>query len=123
MKVAVVVNKDHISEHFGQSSQIDLYDINNQDIRLVHKIEMPEHQHKGVPIIISNLGVDLVICGNLGEKAKDLFIDQDIKVISGASGKVADVLNAFMNQTLVSKEELCKGHNHHHGHHDEEKEK
>ncbi len=118
MKVAVVVKNNRVSEHLGLANQIDLYDINNQDIKLIQRITTQGHQHGGVPVIISGLDVNLVICGHIGEKAKQIFEEKAIKIITGASGKVEDVLTAFINNTLISNDDVCKGHDHHHEHHD-----
>ncbi|QWB96549.1 hypothetical protein KHQ89_03760 [Mycoplasmatota bacterium] len=117
MKVAVVIEKEKISQHFGKSNCIGIYEI-DESIVLVKKIEDFGHEHGGIPSRILKEQVDVVICGNLGEQAKQKMMNEGINVISGAHGLVDDILLKFKNNELVSTIDTCQDGNHEHHEHE-----
>jgi predicted Fe-Mo cluster-binding NifX family protein len=115
MRVAIVLENDKISQHFGKSNCIGIYEV-NQSVSLMHKIEGFTHEHGGIPTRILEEKVDVVICGNLGAQAKQKMMNQGIKVISGVSGNVDEVLLKFKNDELISSIDTCQDGNHEHHH-------
>lgn len=113
MKVALVLEKENISTHFGKSNCIAIYEVNHE-ATLIKKIENFKHEHGGIPKRIINEKVDVVICGNLGNQAKQNMINQDIEVISGINGKVDDVLLKLINNELISSTDTCTDGHHEH---------
>ncbi len=58
----------------------------------------------------------MVVVGGMGEGARQKLASNNIEVITGASGKIEDVINAYMNGTLKSSGTGCSEHDHSHGH-------
>ena len=48
----------------------------------------------------------------MGETAQQLFADNNIDVIVGASGSTDDIINKYIDGTLVSGGSVCREHMH-----------
>ncbi len=123
MRVAIPCSDDrgldsHVSQHFGRARYFLIADIDD-GIRNVRVVELPFENHMpgDIPRFLQSLGVDVVITYGLGMKAMGFFESMGIKVISGAMGRVGDVLEGFIKNSLIldtdwrSKEEF-RGHHH-----------
>jgi predicted Fe-Mo cluster-binding NifX family protein len=100
-----------ISMHFGRTPYLTIVKIENDEIKDIDTIEI-QGKHTGgskTPAeIISNSGVDILICGNLGPKAVSMLQNSKMEVYSGASGKVEDALNAWQTGLLkLADENSC----------------
>lgn len=110
MKIAIVSQQGMVSSHFGKSDAIICF---NEHGKQLKKIEKIKHEHEGIPHLIIDEGVDVVICEQLGQKAKTRFDALNIKVVTGAKGKVLDVIDLYINNQLKVKDNICKGHHEH----------
>jgi len=116
MKLGIVLDEQSISQHFGQANGLAIYEINDQVVTMVNHIQSIEHQHEGMPQIVLHAHIDVIICGNLGQKAIQMFKENNIEVISGIQGELEDVLRRYQNHELVSNNVACSGHEHEHEH-------
>lgn len=120
MKIIVPILHDQVSQHFGQSPQLAVYEGEKEAFHLVKIIDIGEHQHTGVPTKIIELSADVVVCGNLGQSAKIRLETEGIRVVSGAVGRPEDAVVAFLNGSLIDRDSFCEEHQHQHHHHHEE---
>jgi predicted Fe-Mo cluster-binding NifX family protein len=73
------------------------------------------------PELLSEHGVDIMICQGLGRRAISLFSEKNICVYIGARGTVADSINMWKNEELIeaTEDHACGKHafrsQHHHG--------
>lgn len=119
MNLIVVTMNDQISQHFGQSPQLNVYTAESKTVRLLEIVDLGAHQHTGVPTKIIELRPDVVICGNLGQNAKIRLEAEGIRVISGAVGSPETAVRAFLDGNLEDRDSLCAEHQHRNGqHHD-----
>ncbi len=100
-----------ISIHFGRTPYLTIVRIENDEMKDIDTIEI-QGKHAGgseTPAeIISNSGVNVLICGNLGPKAVSMLQNSKMEVYSGASGKVEDALNAWQTGLLkLADENSC----------------
>lgn len=54
------------------------------------------------------LGVEVIIAGGMGPRARELFAERDIEAIIGASGPVDQVLEDYAAGKLVTGESACE---------------
>ena len=108
MRVAVCYKTDNtLYSHYGRAEQFKLFDIQNKqvvnsEILIVYKMiptEVAKHLAKN--------SVDIVICGNIGDSAKEAVYSQGLILYGGVKGNCDDVIDAFINNKLVYDKELA----------------
>lgn len=75
-----------------------------------------QHQHEGLAEMFKRNGVDVLVCGGIGGGMINGLKEVGLAVITGASGNVADVAQAFASGILVSTGSVCQEHDHDHQH-------
>lgn len=120
MKVALAVDNNMITEHFGHCEYFVVYEVSGKEVLGSEIIKNPPHQTGFLPKFLKEHDIDVVITGNMGKNAVNRLKALDIEYYLGVKGKLVDVLNQYLEGTLVSNEEVCSQHMHHeHGHHHE----
>ncbi len=91
--IAVPADNGAISVHFGHCPYFAVYVVENQNIVEEKTLDAPPHQPGLLPTWLKERGItDIIACG-MGQKAIDLFAQQEINVIVGVSpNKTIDTL-------------------------------
>lgn len=103
-----------VGQHFGKVPYFTVVNSETGEVEIVPNTS----EHMGgigvPPEQLSKQGVDVMLCGGLGRKAVQLFESYGIEVYTGASGTVADAVNAWKNGELekASMNNACQGHDH-----------
>ncbi len=117
MRLAVATDGGYVSAHFGRCPAFLIIDIDEAgNIVKQEMVENPGaygHQPGLVPRFLQSLGVDCVIAGGMGPNAIMMLEAAGIRPILGITGKVEDVVAAFLQGSLQPGESLC---DHPHGH-------
>lgn len=108
MKVAVSTDNNKVSAHFGRCPQFTIAEIENNEIISKEVIDNPGHRPGYLPDYLSKEGVDCIIAGGMGRRARRLFDEKDIKPILGIKGNVDTVLEELIQGTLKGGESFCK---------------
>lgn len=119
MIVALPVSNDNglkseISLHFGKTEYFAFVEIKDGKIVkfTIKKNPYTEHGVGDLPRFVKENNADMIIAYGMGERAIDFFNSYGIDVITGVSGKIEDILNSLVNNTLIpdfdwkSKEEF-----------------
>jgi predicted Fe-Mo cluster-binding NifX family protein len=107
-RVAISTDSGKVSDHFGRCPEFTIAKIENKKVISKKVIQNPGHSTGFLPNFFSGMNVQIVIAGGAGFRAKELFEEKGIELILGVSGKVDDVLNAFLKKALESnKEGFC----------------
>ena len=102
MKVAVAMEGDNVSAHFGHCVSYAIFNVNGKDIAREEDLMSPGHEPGRLPEFLSEHNVDFVIAGGMGPRAVDLFCSYGIEVILGVSGSIDSAVSEFANGNLVS---------------------
>ncbi|WP_456399521.1 NifB/NifX family molybdenum-iron cluster-binding protein [Mesoaciditoga sp.] len=97
-----------MSYHFGHCPYYVMVDVEGNKVTKVESISNPfaaEHNAGDLPTYMKEKGVDVIITGGMGPKAQQYFIDYGIKPVTGAYGRVKDVLEEFLNAKIEVREE------------------
>ncbi|MDH7499145.1 MAG: NifB/NifX family molybdenum-iron cluster-binding protein [candidate division NC10 bacterium] len=111
MRIAIPVDKGHLSPHFGHCESFALIDVDVEKKEILQKqmISAPPHQPGLLPRWLHDQGAQLVIAGGMGARAQGLFAEQGIRVIVGASSKTPhDLVVSFLQGTLKTGENVCE---------------
>lgn len=130
MKVAVPTRDNRVDDHFGHCDHYTIFTIENKQI--INTEELPSPQgcgcKSGIAADLQNMGVEVMLAGNMGEGAKNKLEAHGIKVIRGCAGPVQVVIGGFLTGAIFdsgigcaghSGEHQCGGHDHSHGCHNE----
>lgn len=118
MKIAVTFENGMIFQHFGKTQFMKIYETDeNLDIQSAEVVSMGEHSHHSIASYIKELGVDMLICGGIGQGAVDAIEREGIELYAGNSGSCDMAVIKYLNgQMKQNKTANCT---HHHDHHHE----
>ncbi|MDI6689913.1 MAG: NifB/NifX family molybdenum-iron cluster-binding protein [Actinomycetota bacterium] len=108
MKVAIATDGVEVSPHFGRCATYTIAEIKNNQIISKEVIANPGHEPGFLPMFLAQRGVGYVIAGGMGPRAKTLFAQHGIEVITGAYGRVDSVLQGFLEGTLEVGTDTCE---------------
>ena len=90
MKIAVPTRDNVVDSHFGHCAYYTIYTI--EDNKVTAKETLPSPQGCGcksnIAPTLHNMGVEIMLAGNMGEGAKNVLRNNSIAVIRGCSGPV-----------------------------------
>jgi predicted Fe-Mo cluster-binding NifX family protein len=104
---------EQIGNHFGRSPTYTIIDTDTDQVTIIQNTS--EHMGgMGLPAeILSEKGIDVLICMGLGRRAIMLFAQYNIKVFTGAQGTVKNAYDMWKNNQLSlvsSTDDACKEH-------------
>ncbi len=105
-----------LSYHFGHCPYYVMVDMAGNEVKNVESVpnEMAEGHNPGdLPSYMKSQGVDVIITGGMGPKAQQYFEDYGIKAVTGAYGKVKEVLEEFLQSKIVVSGKNEKVEEHH----------
>ena len=108
MKIAISTDGDFVSAHFGRCPEFTILDIENGKVIKREVIENPGHHPGFLPKFLNERGVNCIIAGGMGMRAKELFSEAKIDSVMGVEGKVQDTIDKLLAGTLEGGESLCK---------------
>ena len=114
MKIAVTYENGEIFQHFGHTAQFKVYDVQDSIIVKAEVIDTNGSGHGALAGLLSNLGVDVLICGGIGGGAQMALAQAGIKLFGGVSGNADDAAVACIDGTLsYNPNAKCDHHDHH----------
>lgn len=113
MIVAVTYENGSVFQHFGHTKQLKIYIIEDKCIKEEKILEVDENGHGAlVELLVSNK-VDILICGGIGNGAKEGLKNANIKFYGGVSGNADIVVKDFINGNLqYDINAHCEHHEH-----------
>lgn len=117
MRVAVTYENGHVFQHFGHTEQFKLYDVEDHQIQRMQIISANGQGHGALAEFLSDLDVNVLICGGIGGGAQTALNQANIKIYGGVSGNADDVVNAYVRGELTYNPDIkCSHHEHEEGH-------
>ncbi len=110
MKIAVPVANGRLCLHFGHCSQFVIHQVDPAGKRTLRRdyLTPPPHEPGVLPRWLHENGVNVVIAGGMGQRAKELFAQNGIEVVVGASDGDPDaIVTAYLSGTLTAGENIC----------------
>jgi len=110
MRIAIPTSDGKLCMHFGHCDQFCVIDVNN-DSKAIEGQELvtpPPHEPGVLPKWLAGMNVNTIIAGGMGQRAQQLFAQNDIKVVTGASAQSPEELvAAFLEDTLETGDNIC----------------
>lgn len=107
-KIAIPLEDGILCSHFGHCQQFAIIDAETNNITGETLVTPPPHEPGLLPGWLAEKGVTDVIAGGMGQRAIDLFKQQNINVFVGAPIKPPkDLANDLLNDTLSAGANYC----------------
>ena len=108
MKIAIPTAQGKLSIHFGHCETFTLIDVDHDTITNSEEVKAPAHEPGVLPRWLGEQGVSLIIAGGMGQRAQQLFGNQNIDVVIGAPSEEAKTLvKSYLSGTLSTGINLC----------------
>jgi len=110
MRIAIPLAQGKLSLHFGHCDQFAIFDIDDSLKKVINRKDStpPAHEPGALPRWLHENNVSVIIAGGMGQRAQQLFTQNDIKVVTGASGQTPEELvSAFLEDTLETGDNIC----------------
>lgn len=107
--VVALPTSDRVSvdEHFGHAKEFALYVVSGGAVTDVSFITPPPHEPGVLPRFLAAEGAHIIITGGMGQKAINLFKQNNVDVILGANGSLENNINDYLKGVLESKGTGC----------------
>jgi ATP-binding protein involved in chromosome partitioning len=110
MRIAIPLTEGTLSLHFGHCEEFALVEVDEQTREVSHvtKLQPPAHQPGVLPRWLAEQKANVIIAGGMGQRARQLFAQNGIDVVLGASARTPEQLaNAYLLGTLEIGENIC----------------
>lgn len=86
MRIAIPVTAGKLSAHFGHCEQFAIIDVDSssKNIQSEQLVTAPLHEPGVLPKWLAGLNVEMIIAGGMGQRAQQLFAQNNINVTIGA---------------------------------------
>jgi ATP-binding protein involved in chromosome partitioning len=110
MRIAIPITDGKLSAHFGHCEEFALVDVNEQsrEVSGIVRLQPPAHEPGVLPKWLSEQKADAIIAGGMGQRAQQLFAQNNIRVVVGASDQhPEELVTAYLNDTLETGNNIC----------------
>ena len=112
MKVAIAVDGNNVSAHFGHCEGFAMYSIDDNKNPQKSFTANPGHRPGFLPMFLKENDVDVIIAGGMGGAAQTMFIDNGIEVFVGIQGDCDTAIQEYILGRIESSGTVCQDHNH-----------
>jgi len=107
-RIAIPLENGILCSHFGHCEQFAIIDTENNSISEETLVTPPPHEPGLLPAWLAEKGVTDVIAGGMGQRAINLFNQQNINVFAGAQIKShKELANDLLNNSLSAGANYC----------------
>ena len=110
MKIAIPMTNSKISSHFGHCEQFAIIDADTESKTITNSelLTPPPHEPGLLPRWLAEMSVELVIAGGMGQRAQQLFKENNIDLIVGITDNTPqELVEMYLNNELVSGQNIC----------------
>ena len=108
MKIAIPVAEGKLCMHFGHCEQFALIETEDGTIKGTTMQTPPPHEPGVLPKWLHDQGAKVIIAGGMGARAQELFDQNGIKVVTGASlDSPESLVHQYLSESLVTGANAC----------------
>ena len=112
-KIAVTYEDGQVFQHFGRTQQVKIYEIDDGRIVSTQIVDTSEHGHGAMAGYVKGFGATVIICGGLGDGARNSVKEAGLVLVNGVSGDADAAVQAYIDGTLVRSGGDCGNRCHH----------
>ena len=110
MRIAIPLVQGKLSLHFGHCDQFAIFDIDENLKKSTSRNDAtpPSRAPGALPKWLHENNVSVIIAGGMGQRAQQLFAQNNIEVVIGASSNSPEELvSAYLQDTLETGDNIC----------------
>jgi predicted Fe-Mo cluster-binding NifX family protein len=108
MKFAIPLAEGKLTAHFGHCQEFALVEVEDNEIKNKETLVPPPHEPGVLPKWLHELGTNVIIAGGMGARALELFAQNNIKVIVGASALTPEErVQKYLDNSLQTGGNVC----------------
>ncbi len=107
MILSIATEGNMVCPHFGHAPFFTLVDIVEGKVVSNNKLQSPGHSPGALPAWMKGHNVELVICGGMGPKAKDLFTQFGIGTITVEPAEIDKIIQDYIDGKLTEGPSAC----------------
>jgi predicted Fe-Mo cluster-binding NifX family protein len=111
MKICVPMKGTMVNNHFGKASEFMLLVVEDNKIASREVVPNPGREKGAVLELMPAYGVTHIITGGMGERAKGVFREQHIVIVTGALGSIDNNVDRFLKGELKPADVPCCNEN------------
>jgi predicted Fe-Mo cluster-binding NifX family protein len=115
MKIAIPTRNNVVDDHFGHCEAYTVFTINaNNQVEKVEMLQSPQGCgcKSNIAGILQQMGVGIMLAGNMGGGALNVLQYHGIQVFRGCSGNVHQVVDSFLKGNIEDSGVGCHHHEH-----------
>ena len=109
MKFAITYKDGNVFQHFGQTKQFKVFD---SEAGTSFILDSGEYSHGSLATLLEMNGVETLLCGGIGDGARNMLRGKGIEVYPGQMGDVDVVAQDFMAGKIVQRHKSTCDHKH-----------
>ncbi len=108
-KIAIPVdNKENLDGHFGHCKFFTIFSVKEDTIQKKEQIIPPPHEPGLLPKWLAEKGVTDVLAGGMGNRAIQIFNQNNVNVFVGAPKlNATELVNGFLNNSIEFNANRC----------------
>lgn len=115
MKIALPSRQNQVDEHFGHCEYFTVFTIDDQNTITSQEIISSAEGcgcKSNIAVTLKEMGVKLMLAGNMGQGAVNVLNNVGIDVLRGCSGDIRQVAQAWLAGELKDSGLACGLHDH-----------
>lgn len=124
MKIAVPTRNNKVDDHFGHCESYTIFTIETKSKTITKEEIIPSPTgcgcKSGVATMLREIGVTVMLAGNMGEGAMYKLSEEGIHVYRGCSGDIHNLILDFIEGNVTDSGLACHNHDHAEDHHCED---
>lgn len=117
MKIALPTRQDVIDNHFGHCEYYTIFTVDSDAKKIIGQETLSAPAGCGcksnIASTLSDMGVKVMLAGNMGEGAVRVLGNSGIEVLRGCSGDVREVAQSWIDGSLADSGDSCHDHDCH----------
>jgi predicted Fe-Mo cluster-binding NifX family protein len=108
MKIAISTDNGNVSSHFGRCPEFTFLKIEDKKLVSGNTVLNPGHHSGFLPQFLKENGIDCIVAGGMGMRARELFNENGIKTILGVEGSIEEITKKLLKETLEDGKNICQ---------------
>lgn len=105
---AIPTENGKLCAHFGHCEQFVVVETDGDKLVGEESLTPPVHQPGVYPQFLAQQGVSVIISGGMGQKAQQLFAQNNIEVCMGVAAETpSELVQQYLNSQLQTGDNLC----------------